>query len=236
VYLPTLAIALAAGGLAQTAGDLPTVDQILAKGIEASGGKAALEKLNSRVMKGTIEVVTFGVSGPIEMYAKAPNKQFSRSEFAGYGDVLQGFDGKTGWIKTPDAGLREMSGAELDRAKRSADFHRALHLKEQYAKMTVIGKGKVGDRDAFIVEAKPAEGATEKYYFEAQTGLLARVEIPDEAGGQATTSVEDYKEVDGVKVPHTIRQESAAFSLTIKFTEVRHNVEIDEAKFAKPAN
>ena len=148
VYVPTLAIALAAGALAQTAADLPTVDQILAKNIEASGGKAALEKLNSRVEKGTIEVVTFGVSGPIEMYAKAPNKQFSRSTFEGYGEVLQGFDGKTGWVKTPDAGLREMSGAELDRAKRSADFHRSLHLKEQYAKMTVIGKGKVGDRDA----------------------------------------------------------------------------------------
>jgi len=236
VYVPTLAIALAAGALAQTAADLPTVDQILAKNIEASGGKAALEKLNSRVEKGTIEVVTFGVSGPIEMYAKAPNKQFSRSTFEGYGEVLQGFDGKTGWVKTPDAGLREMSGAELDRAKRSADFHRSLHLKEQYAKMTVIGKGKVGDRDAFIVEAKLSEGPTEKFYFEAQTGLLARVEIPDESGGQATTSLEDYKEVDGVKIPHTIRQESAAFSLTIKFSEVHHNVEIDDAKFAKPAN
>jgi len=66
--------------------------------------------------------------------------------------------------------------------------------------------------------------------------LLARVEIPDESGGQATTSLEDYKEVDGVKIPHTIRSESPAISLVIKFTEVQHGVDIDEAKFAKPAN
>ncbi|MGC9972899.1 MAG: hypothetical protein ABSE56_20145 [Bryobacteraceae bacterium] len=236
VSLFALTFVLAAAGLAQPAADLPTVDQILAKSIEATGGKAAEEKLTSRVAKGTIDVVTFGVSGPVEIYAKAPNKTFTRSTFEGYGEVLQGYDGKTGWVKTPDAGLREMSGAELDRTRRNADFYRALHLKDQYAKMSVTGKGKVGDREAFIVEAKPTEGGAEKFYFDTQTGLMLRSDFPDDSGGQTAISLEDYKVVDGVKIPHTIRSESPAISLVIKFTEVQHGVDIDEAKFAKPAN
>lgn len=236
VSLSALSFVLAAAALAQPAADLPTVDQILAKSIEATGGKAAEEKLTSRVAKGTIDVVTFGVSGPVEMYAKAPNKVFTRSTFEGYGEVLQGYDGKVGWMKTPDAGLRELSGAELDRTKRGADFYRGLHLKDLYAKMSVTGKGKVGDREAFIIEATPAAGAAEKFYFDTQTGLLLRTDSPDDSGGQNATTLEDYKEVDGVKIPHTIRTESPAISLVIKFTEVKHGVEIDEAKFAKPAN
>jgi outer membrane lipoprotein-sorting protein len=240
--LLALTFVLAAAALAQPAApaqpaaDLPTVDQVLAKAIEATGGKAAEEKITSRVAKGTIEVVTFGVSGPVEIYAKAPNKMFTRSTFEGYGEVVQGYDGKSAWMKTPDAGIRELSGVELERVKRGADFYRALHLKDQYAKMTVTGKGKVGDREAFIVEAKPTEGAAEKFYYDTQTGLLLRNETTDDSGGQTTTTVEDYKVVDGLKLAHTIRQESAAFSMVIKLTDVKHGAEIDDAKFAKPAN
>lgn len=236
VFVLVLVVGLAALGLAQPAGDLPTVDQILAKSVQADGGKAATEKLTSRVLKGTIEVPTFNASGNIEMYAKAPDKQLSRSEFEGYGEVLQGYDGKSGWAKTPDGGLRELSGVELDRVKRGADFYRGLHLKDQYAKMTVTGKGKAGEREAYIIEAQPAQGGPEKFYFDAQTGLMLRVELAAPQGGQATIIFEDYKEVDGVKLPHTIRQDSPEMSWVIKVAQAQHNVAIDDAKFAKPAN
>jgi len=62
------------------------------------------------------------MSGPMELYTKAPNKMYMHTELANYGAVLQGFDGQTGWVETPDAGLREMSGAELVRMKRTPTF------------------------------------------------------------------------------------------------------------------
>jgi len=235
--LSALTLAFAALGLAQQKpADLPTLDQILAKSIEASGGRAAQEKINSSLTKGTVEVVTFGLSGPLELYSKAPNKLYMHTEFANYGEVLQGFDGRTGWVKTPNEGLREMSGPELVRLKRNADVHRFLHLKDQYAKMTVTGKGQVGAVDAYIVEAQPAEGDPEKFFFDAQTGLLIRTEYIDLQSGPTTVSLEDFKTVDGVLGPQTIRQESSSLSLVMKFTEVRHNLDIDDARFAKPAN
>jgi len=49
---------------------LATLDQILEKLIEGSGGKAALEKLTSRQVKGTFEIPSMGASGTFESYAR----------------------------------------------------------------------------------------------------------------------------------------------------------------------
>jgi hypothetical protein len=38
-----------------------------------------------------------------------------------------------------------------------------------------------------------------------------------------------------MKIPFLMRQVNPMFSLVIKFDEVKHNVEIDDAKFNKPA-
>ncbi len=51
---------------------IPTVDQILDKYVRAIGGKAAVEKITSRVMKGSL-VAPVGTA-PLEIYEKLPNK------------------------------------------------------------------------------------------------------------------------------------------------------------------
>ena len=66
--------------------------------------------------------------------------------------------------------------------------------------------------------------------------MLVRTEYSDPENGLVAVSLEDFKTVDGVMAPQTIRQESATLSLLMKFTVVRHNLDIDDAKFAKPAN
>jgi hypothetical protein len=53
---------------------------------------------------------------------------------------------------------------------------------------------------------------------------------------QFESYLDDYKVVDGVKIPHTLKQVNPAMTMVIKITEVKNNVEIEEAKFAKPSN
>src|SRR3989440_954426 len=48
-------------------------DEVLAGYVAALGGQAALEKITSRVAKGSFDVSSIAMSGPVEMYAKAPN-------------------------------------------------------------------------------------------------------------------------------------------------------------------
>jgi hypothetical protein len=222
----------------QQAEPLPPLDQLIDKFIEGSGGKAALEKLTSRLTKGTFEIPSMGANGTLEGYAKAPNKSFMAIEIQGFGTIQQAFDGTIGWEDNPMAGFRELSGAELAARKRDADFYQALHLKEQYPQMSVKSKEKVGERAAFLIEATPAEGKPEKIYLDAETGLIARTDAEREGpqgSAMVTSYMEDYRDVDGVKIPFLVRQVTPMFEIMVKFTEVKHNVEIEDAKFAKPA-
>ncbi len=216
---------------------MPTVDQIIEKYVAASGGKAAIQKFTSRAAKGTFDIPAMGVNAPIEMYAKAPNKTAMILDISGFGLVQEGFDGTVAWSQDPQSGLREKTGIELADTKLGADFYRDIKLKELYPKLTLKGKGKVADKEAYIVEAVPKEGATELWYFDIESGFLVRTDAERETpqGKMAIESYfENYKDVDGFKMPFTIRQVTPAISFTINITEVQQNVAIDDAKFKKP--
>jgi outer membrane lipoprotein-sorting protein len=238
VSVLVVVLALAAVATCQTPAQetaLPSVDQVLDKNIAAEGGKDAIQKITSRASKGTIDVLTFGASGTFEQLIKSPDKTITTSEFPGFGTVIQCYDGKAGWATDPQSGMRDMNPGELSGAKRTADLQGGLRTKEQYKKLAVTGKGKVGDRDAYVLEGQRAEGGgTEKLYFDAETGLLSRLDIPIDQGGTATLTLEDYKAVDGVKIPFVIHQDLPELSLLIKLQEVKQNVPIDDAKFTKP--
>lgn len=148
-------------------------------------------------------------------------------------------DGTAAWLQGP-RGIRDLGGAQLAQAARDADFYGELHLREQYPEMAVAGKEKVGERDAYVIVSRVSEKRIERLYFDAQTGLLLRVNaltqtplarLPEE------TVYEDYREVDGVKIPFTVRASyvDPFIGWTRKLTEVKHNVEVDDSKFAKPA-
>ncbi|HEY1203213.1 MAG: hypothetical protein ABSH46_16160 [Bryobacteraceae bacterium] len=233
-HLIMLAFAVAAPfqAAAQEAA-LPSVDKVLEKYAAAAGG-AAVQKVTSRVMTGSIDVLTFGLSGTFEQYTKTPNRQVNISDLSGFGKVIQSSDGKTGWATDPQQGLREMDAAELALFQRGADLQGPLHVRNSYRKMAVTGKGKVGERDAYVVEAQPSEGGPEKLHFDTQTGLLIRLERPNSTGGSIST-FDDFKEVDGVKIPLTIHLDTGQAEVLIKIHEVKQNVAIDDAKFAKPA-
>jgi zinc protease len=224
---------------AKPAEGLPSVDQIIDKYVQALGGKAAIQGVTSRSMKGTFEVPAFGASGTIERYSKAPNKMVIIVEIGGFGTVQQGFNGTAGWSQDPQTGMRDIAGPELAQTKREADIYRDIKLKDLYPKMVVAGKDKVADRDVYVIEATPADGGPEKMYFDAQNGLLVRTDLTAHNASEeiaTQTFLEDYKDVDGVKVPTTIRQTNPNLSFTMKFSEIKSNVPVDETKFNKPAS
>lgn len=216
----------------------PTVDEILARFVKATGGKEAIEKVTSRTAKGAFEIEAMSLSGTIEMYTKAPNKSAMVIELPGLGKIYGVFDGAKGYSTDPMSGIRELSGTELAAMKRQSDFYRDLNLKQHYPTITLKGKEKVGAAEAYVLEATPAEGAPEKWYFDAATGLLIRQDgEEDSPQGKMTYEayMEDYRDVDGIKTPFAIRRVTPAFAMSIKLTEIKQNVTIDDTKFNKPS-
>jgi outer membrane lipoprotein-sorting protein len=224
-------------GQAQPQISLPSPDEIVAKYEKAVGGRAAFEKLSSRVSKGSFALGEMGNPGTTEIYQKAPNKMVTITNVPDFGVVSSGVDGTVAWLDTPQFGTQELTGDAAAASKRNADFYEQIRLKEAYPKMVVKGKESFGGHDVYVVEATPAEGAPELLSFDTDSGLLVRSQTHIN-GPQGTididTRLSDYRDVDGIKLPFKIEQERSDFSFTVNLTEVKHNVPIDNAKFEKP--
>jgi zinc protease len=214
-----------------------TADQILENYIKAIGGRENWKKLTTRISTGTIDVPAMNLSGLVTVREKAPNRSIFTVNFNG-AVFQQGFDGTIGWSNDPQNGLREQTGEELAETKRDSDFYHPLDLKQMYSKITVAGTDKIDDREAYVVEASSGDLGTDKIYFDAQNGLVLRIVGQHHTVDGPATFTEDFsdfREVDGIKLPYTVRQESPSSTFTIKFTEIRHNEAIEDASFAKPA-
>ena len=126
----------------------PPADQLLDKYLQAVGGAAAIDKITSRVMKGTI---TFGDRNvAIDIFSKDPDKRISFTHTPD-GDSVTAFDGHEGWLGIPGHPVREMHGPDIDGAAMDADLHFAAHLKAMFSEVQVRGTEKVGERDAYLV-------------------------------------------------------------------------------------
>lgn len=215
----------------------PTVDQILDRYVKAIGGREAWQKFTSRVTMGTIDVPSMNLSGMVMLHEKAPNRSLATVVINGAA-FRKGYDGTAGWTDDPKNGLRDETGAELAETRRDADFYHSLDLRKLYPKMTVTGKEKIGDRDAYEIEAAiPEGGAPTRMYFDTESGLLLRVisENHDADGvTQYSEDYDDYRDVDGVKIPFTSHQTNGDTTYTMTISEVHHNVELDDTEFAKP--
>ena len=217
---------------------MPTVEQVLDRYVSAEGGGATLKKLLSRVMTGTISVPSMQLTGTVEIHEKAPNRTLGVITING-ASFRQGFDGSAGWTDDPANGLRDQTGDELAETRRESDFYHALDLHKLYTKFTLVGKEKVGDHDAYVVEAAvPEGGPPEKLYFDVKSGLVLR-DGSQRHGPDGTSEFqqdyEDYRDVDGVKLPFTIRQTNEGTLVIITVSEYHHNVPLDDSDFAKPA-
>ncbi len=213
----------------------PPADPLFEKYLKAVGGAAAVDRIDSRVMKGTI---TFGDRNvPIDIYAKAPDKRMSITHTPD-GDSITAFDGHQGWLGTPKHSVREMHGSDIDGASMDADLHFASHLKNMFSKTEIVGTEKIGDSTAIHVVGQRESRTPLQLYFDAKSGLLVRlVRFAETPLGELPTQIDyaDYRAGDGVKIPYRWTLARPGGRFTIQVTEVKENVAVQDSKFEKPA-
>jgi hypothetical protein len=100
------------------------------------------------------------------------------------------------------------------------------------------GIEKVGESDTYVLVGTPDNNLpSDIFYFDTKSGLLVRQDttaISPEGKMPGKTFLEDYREVDGVKVPFKTRTVLPQFELITTFTEVKNNVAVESSKFVKP--
>jgi hypothetical protein len=119
-----------------------------------------------------------------------------------------------------------------------ADLHFAAHLKEMFTKVEASGMEKIGERDAYLVIGQRDGKTPLRLYFDGQSGLLVRlVRYGETPLGLLPTQIDyaDYRDAGGVKIPFRWTLARPGGRFTIQISEVKENVPVDDAKFAKPA-
>ena len=106
-------------------------------------------------------------------------------------------------------------------------------------KAEALGNESVGDINAAKVQLTSPEGTSAVHLFDPGTGyLLKTVQESDMQGQMVETisSYSDYKEVDGITLPHTISVDvgGGMFVMSSIVTKVEVNKTVDPAIFIKP--
>ena len=217
-----------------------SVDQILAKYVQALGGTQNVSKLTSFAGKGTYEGFDTGYEKvPVDIFAKAPDQRATVVHMRD-GDGTTTFDGHLGWLAAPERPLPliELTGGSLDGAKIEAAFSFPSRIKQTLTDWRV-GSATVDDKETQVLQGRlTQQGLPVKLYFDPASGLLLRlIYYSNTPVGVVPTQIDysDYRDVSGVKMSFHWTVTWTDGRSTVELSELRANIPVDPAKFAKPA-
>jgi hypothetical protein len=223
-----------------------TVDQVIAKYVQALGGQAALQNAKTRVMTGTVTnrdlttanvTVTEKNTGEFRFeLATQPNPTIRATNGTATWQI-----GGGGFGGGPNA--RDLNGFQAQQAARLADFSLPLRLKERYQNLTVKPAYEtVGGKPAVVLTGNPYPNVTEDLAFDRESGLLVRRTIvTGSTGGFGIMNLgeqidyADYRDVSGIKVPFSVRHATNTAVTSETLTDVKINAPVADTIFAKPA-
>jgi outer membrane lipoprotein-sorting protein len=225
---------------AQAKAALPTVDDIIARNLQAKGGAEKWQAIKSVKMTG--KMAAQGTEMPLTVYAMRPN--FNRQEITlPAGKAIQAFDGTSAWVVNPTIGIdtpQPVPGPAGDLAKNSADFDGALlNYKAKGNTIDLVGKEKLDGKDVYHLKVTMKGGPVQDYLLDAESGIELRmsaiVDLPNGQKQTLTTEMSNYKQVNGIMIPHTVTQMSGAQRL-LQWTidTVEFNTVPDDSIFRMP--
>ncbi len=223
----------------------PSPDEILDKYVQALGGAQRLAGVRSFIATGTSEYFRgFGGGGQVQIFAKAPDQRSTIIKYPDNpdrGDSTRTFDGRSGWVVTPLAVVRDyaLGGMELDGARLDAQLSFPAQIKQVLTRLRVGPPDVIDGRDVRVVQGTGTRGLVATLYFDKESGLLVRmVRFGNTPIGRAPSQVDfaDYRDVAGagIKMPYrwTFGWLDGRDSFELK--DVRVNVPIDPAVFGRP--
>ena len=218
----------------------PSADQVLDKYLQALGGPQRVAALTSFVATGTS--AGYGPESekrPVEIFAKAPGQR-TLIIHTSNGDNTTTYDGRAGWIAAPlrPVAVLALTGQELDGARLDGELCFPARIKQALGRWRVGFPATIDDREVDVVQGTTAAGVIATLYFDKETGLLVRmVRYTDSPVGRIPTETDyaDYREVSGVKMAYKWTTIWLDGREAFELSNVRPNVPIDAAKFAKPA-
>ena len=205
--------------------------QVIDKYSTAIGGKDALMKIQDMTTQMTTEVQGTPVS--ITRKDKAPNKSMMAVTVMGNVMMKMVSDGQK-TSQTAQGQSKKLEGKEADQLLVQDALFSELRYADNKVTSTLDGAEKVDGKDTFKVKNRAPSGLTWTDFFDASTGLkLQTMSMQKGPQGEVAQIVSygDYKAVNGVMVPHQIKQPMGPMILIMAVGKVEVNKGLPDTDF-----
>jgi len=208
--------------------------KIIDQYLKAVGGSKAVSRLQTLSIDGSVAVVGDAAPGTYTFKVKRPNRFYT--ELRASGDTLiESYNGKSAWHQAAGGEISTLLGHDAVETEIAAQYYNARleSLAKRKVGAAYKGEAQVHGRPAQEVELTYPTGVQWQVFFDAQTHLIVEEKAPI-AGSPREIYYEDYREVNGVKVPYKIDLKRGHDSYSISVTRVGVNETIGERVFDFP--
>jgi len=239
-------LAFAAGAAAAAQAPAPASSKdalnVLAKMVKAMGGRKALASVRDTTLKGTAEMLQMGLSAPVKICQKEPNKlriDYDLSSLAPGRVFTQAFDGTKGW----GTNIRTWSDEAMSETL-SRDFSHQAVGNDSLLEPRKLGvvyalkpRATLDGKDYIVLEQKLADGHKTSIYIDPETYLAhmsATTTMDPSTGAVVETEsvLGDYRKVGGLMVNHSLRTfQGGAEIMRLTLSSVTINTNLDDALF-----
>lgn len=197
--------------------------------LDKIGGKDKVKALKS--VKATFSMEA-GAPQPLEgtLLQLAPNREKTEMKMNGMTVMSQSFDGTT--LKVAGmGGSQELTGDDVaDKVAKKGIIDQAFYTADQ---LELAGLSKVNGKDAYKVKVKVGKSTHEEFYDKTSGLLVQSVATQETPQGdmQIVSKFEDYKAVDGIKMPFKVLQEVGPQTVVMEMKSYEVNKGVSQSDF-----
>jgi len=222
---------------AVAAAQAQTVDEIIAKNLQAKGGVEAIKSTTSVKMTGKANVQ--GMDVPVTSSVKRPHFMYNEMDMGGQ-KMVQAFDGTSMWMSMAGAPPQQLPDSpQLEALKQNSTFDPIfLDYKTKGHTIDFVGKETDGGKPVNHLRVTTKGGLKYDYYLDAETGLETKFTTTAEAQGQKMeieARMSDYRTIEGRTLPFKVTQFMNGNQVVeLKYEKIEFNVPLDDAIFKMP--
>lgn len=220
-------------------GTAQTADELLAKMIEAQGGRAVFTDLKDMTITGELDLLQQGLSGSFTIYKKEPDKR--RMDFEIMGMVItQCYDGETAWATNPQTGgVEDMPEAQaLDFKRQAMPSDSMIHPEKYGITYTVKGRETIDGKACHVLEQTYEDGLQVTLFVDPDTYLThqAKTNVANQFGSRSDVVqiMSDFRKEGDMVMAHsitTIMDGEEYVKITIQ--QARFNTGIEDSLFER---
>src|SRR5271165_3093320 len=208
--------------------------KIIDQYVKAAGGAKALSRIQTLSLDGTFQAAASEKPGTYTLRVKLPNRYYTEVRSEGR-TLIEAYNGKSGWHRTESGEIATLLGPQAQEIEAAAQYYNSRLLALSKKKIGAASKGSVSlrGRDALQIELTYPTGIQWEVFFDSQSHLIV-AERATIAGVAQEFYYDDYRTVNGVKIPYHIEIHRGAEIYTVSVTRAAVNETIGERVFDFP--